>query len=90
MKKLSDIVSKNGFTYRMLQRTEKKALYAQYYQNTLIGFEVFLIRIRGAQFSYILNKTLPPAERFPGNEDFGRTAWSIQKYEDAIIRFNKL
>ena len=90
MIKLKDTVSKNGFAYKCVQRAQKKALYAQYHENTLIGFEVFKIRLRGTQFSHILNKSLPPAERFPSNEDFGKTAWSFRTLQDAMKKYAEI
>lgn len=90
MIKLKDTVSKNGFTYKCVQRDQKKALYAQYHDNTLIGFEVFKIRLRGIQYSYLLRKPLPPAERFPSNEDFGKTAWSFRTLQNALKKYEEL
>lgn len=90
MIKLKDTVSKNGFVYKCVQRAKKKALYAQYHKNTLIGLEVFKIRIRGTQFSHILNKSLLPAERFPSNEDFGKSAWTFRNFQDAINKYEEL
>lgn len=90
IKVLPKTIRKNGFCYILLTRTSKKALYAQYCENVLIGWEVFQIRVRGTQFSLLLNKYLDASERFPGNSDFGKTAWSIQNYQDALKKYQEL
>lgn len=90
IKPLPEILRKNGFTYFLVQRSPQKAIYRQTYENVPIAFEVFSIRVRGIQFSHILNKSLPPAERFPSNEDFGRTAWSYRTLEDAMRKYEEI
>jgi hypothetical protein len=90
MKKLKDTVSKNGFIYNCVQRTATKAIYQQTHENIQVGFEVFLIRVRGAQFSHLLHKSLPPSEKFPSNEDFGKTAWSYRSLQAAIKKYEEL
>ena len=90
MKGLSKEINRNGFQYFLLERTSKKAFYNQTLDNVQVGFEVFLIRIRGKRFSQFFNKSFDSSERFPGNEDFGKTAWSIQNYQDALKKYQEL
>jgi hypothetical protein len=90
MKRLSKEINRNGFQYFLLKRTPKKALYRQTLGNVQVGFEVFLIRVHGKQFSPLLNKSFDAAERFPGNEDFGRTAWSFMDYQKALKKYMEL
>lgn len=87
---LSETIMKNGFTYKLITRTTEKALYAQYKGNVLISCEVFQIKVRGTQFSPLLRKHLEPSERFPGNEDFGKTAWTYQTLEKALLKYYEL
>lgn len=87
---LPELIRKNGFTYKLITRTREKAIYAQYCENVLISYEVFQIRVRGAQFSPLLMKQIEAIERFPGNEDFGKTAWTYRNLEKAVIKFNEL
>lgn len=89
IKILPETISKSGFCYNLVTRTPKKAMYKQTYDNIPIAYEVFLIRIRGAHFSPLLGKSIYASERFPGNEDFGKTAWSIQNYQDALNKYNE-
>jgi hypothetical protein len=90
IKSLPEVIRKNGFTYFLVQRTLKKAIYRQAYDNVSIAFEVFEIRVRGVQYSSILGKSLPPAERFPSNEDFGKTAWSFRNLQTAIKKYEEI
>lgn len=87
---LPETISKNGFRYILLSRAPNKAFYKQTLDNVQVGFEVFLIRIRGTHFSPFLNQSVRAAERFPGNEDFGRTAWTFTEYQKAVEKYNEL
>jgi hypothetical protein len=89
-KVLPESLNKNGFCYILLQRGKNKAIYTQHYKNVLLSHEVFIIRTRGTRFSPLLNKTLEPSERFPSNDDFGKTAWSIRNYDAAIKKYQEL
>jgi hypothetical protein len=90
IKILPETINKNGFCYNLVTRTSKKAIYKQTFDNVQVGFEDFLIRVRGAQYSPLLNKYLEASERFPGNSDFGKTAWSITDYQNALEIYDKL
>jgi hypothetical protein len=90
IKELPETIKKNGFSYILLTRTPKKAFYAQYCENVLIGWEVFQIRVRGAQFSPLLRKSLDAYEKFPRNSDFGKTAWTFQYYEAALSKYQEI
>ena len=90
LKILPETIRKNGYTYVLLRRTSEKALYAQYQRNVLIAFETFRIRVQQSRFSILLNASQPSCERFPGNSDFGKTAWSFTEYQKAVEKYNKL
>lgn len=90
IKILPEIIRRNGFTYKLVTRTSEKAIYAQYCENVLTSWEVFQIRVRGTQFSPLLRKSLDASERFPGNEDFGKTAWTYRTLKKALIKYNEL
>jgi hypothetical protein len=38
----------------------------------------------------LFGKSYPAKEVFPGNENFGRNAWSCRTFEQAKIRFDRL
>lgn len=93
---LPDALRKNGFLYTLLMRTDKVAMYKQesydkiLSTHTLVGYEVFLIteqRERSFQ-----DRFFPRQERFPSNEDFGKTAWaySFWAYDRAYARYQSL
>jgi len=90
MKKLDEKYRKNEYEYRLHTRAEKKAIYYQYLGNRLLGYEVFKILVREASFSTLLNRHLPASEKFPSNEDFGKTAWSFSFEDRAMKKYNQL
>lgn len=90
VKRLPGEISKNGYLYILVQREERKAIYKQTYKDILVGYEVFKIRIQRARFSHMLGRSIPECERFPCNEDFGRTAWSCRDLNSALIRYNNI
>lgn len=90
IKVLPETINKNGFIYILVTRTPQKALYMQTLDGILIGYEVFLIGIRGAQNSSLLGKLINATERFPSNENFGKTAWSFMDLQNALHKYNEL
>jgi hypothetical protein len=87
IKKLNNEIKKNGYLYRLVERTETKALYAQ----EDYGFEVFKVK---------LSKPHPKAENdlklydkveiFPNDEDFGKIAWSYKSLDEAQKRYARI
>ena len=45
-------------------------------------FEVFLVQVSPATNAF--GKALPEREVYPGNEDFGKTAWSFREKKNAL------
>ena len=58
-----------GLTAKLIKRTDTKAMYYRW-DNV---YEVFKIHIDEPRESF--GKQYPKREIYPGNEDFGRTAW---------------
>lgn len=78
----------HGFDYTQVYRGTRSCLYRQTYQGKTVGFEVFIIT---NQPETILNGTFYPArERWPKDEDFGKTAWSFFSLKEASIKMNQL
>jgi len=81
MKKLEPELKKNGFLYKLVERTDNCAIYEQFDiddPNNVysVAFEVFEVRI--AKESSINGRIIEGGERFPGNEDFGsKKCWSF-------------
>lgn len=84
----SDKIRKNGFDYIKIRVGERSCIYAQLYEEKPIGFEVFIIKVQ--KESERFGKTFPAKFRFPGNEDFGKWAWSYRSLELAENKFNEL
>jgi len=88
MKQLPTELRKNGFNYKLVCRTDRKAVYCQYVNTNLQYYEVFIIRKHGD--IEIAGNKLEAAEQYPGDNDFGKTAWTCQTLEKAMERYNNL
>lgn len=79
--------------FKQVARNENFAVYERGYDGKIQGHEVFKIKIlkKGTQiFDKIVEED---TERYPGNNDFGRFAWSMTgkfSYEAAMHRFEQL
>lgn len=72
--RLPEVVSLNGtgipdLTAKLVKRTKTKAIYYRWDD----VWEVFRIKI--SEEAKIFDKTYHKREVYPGNEDFGKTAW---------------
>jgi len=102
--KLPRTKTKNGYTYNLVTRNDKAAIYEQRVEKDIngtvdltVGYEVFQILV-GRAYSLVQkygNKKgqvyqYPAAEKFPGNEDFGKWAWSFCTMPLAMSKFSEL
>lgn len=88
MKVLSDIIKKNGFTYKLHKREGNAAIYEQWDFDdpetpVLIAFEVFFVKI--AKDSEIKGNKIEGGERFPNDEAFGDWAWTYSAFYGSNI-----
>jgi len=96
MKKLENEITKRGFDYKLVKRTDKIALYELWTRGKdvlLAGHEVFLIIIAPAKTMEIKKviEHLPEREMFPPDSAFGVTAWSVGiDPKRALKRYNEL
>ena len=88
MKLLPEFLKKNGFTYTLLLRGQRSCIYEQHVTQEMTYFEVFINKVKPEQV--ILGRSYTEREVFPGNEDFGRTAWSYRDYKSAMKRYDVL
>lgn len=88
IKALPKQLRKNGYDYSQVLRGKSACIYAQHVSPNVIRYEVFKIKIKPA--ITINGKRIPPHERFPGNEDFGKWAWCCWDLVAAKKRFNEL
>jgi hypothetical protein len=78
----------HGFDYTQVSRDNRSCLYRQTLMGEPVGLEVFLISIQpGVTLNGV---TYQERERWPRDEDFGKTAWSYWTIEEAMERFNLL
>jgi len=80
-------IQKNGFLYKLYKKGEKAYMYEQSdpREDAFHAYEVFKIRIDKPK--EIFGIQLPEREKFPGNEDFGKWAWSCNQLDRALIKF---
>jgi hypothetical protein len=87
--KLPELVEISGtgiplLTAKLIKRTEDKAIYYRW-DNI---WEVFRVKIKGE--GQVFGKTYPRREVYPGNEDFGVTAWCYREEKNAEMRYNNI
>ena len=90
MKTLPKTLKKNSFVYTQIERTESKAIYSQYCPDAerIVAYEVFIIRKhKGYE---IAGKHIEPAETYPHNEAFGKTAWKVRDISKAMEKYRNL
>lgn len=87
MEILANEIRKNGFIYTLHKKGEKTYIYQQYCPETerVMGWEVFQIKVDKPKV--VFGVELGEREIFPGNEDFGKWAWSYSSYDKASEKF---
>lgn len=89
MEPLPDEVQVNGtgipeLTARLVRRHKKLCLD----ERSDDVFEVLIVKVQKER--EIFGKTYPTKEVYPGNEDFGVTAWCYKDRKEAEKKFNRL
>ena len=84
MKKLPLKWRANRYNYTQIARTEKKAMY----KSDGDFYEVFIIKVRPKET--IFGREYPQREAYPGNEDFGKTAWCFSNKKNALRKYEEL
>ncbi len=92
MKKLEDIVRKDGNLYTLIKRTNDIASYSVDRKGIRIGYAVFIVKqqkemdlvMGGVKIHY------EHKEIFPGANAYGKFAWYYNRIEDAEKKFNYL
>jgi len=85
---LPEEIRKNTYLYKFYKRGERAMMYEQIEPSTgqTVGFEIFKRKIDKPKVVFGIQ--LNEREIFPGNEDFGKWAWSITDEGRALERFN--
>ena len=79
---------KNGSDYTQLLREGRLCIYERMVVEDLKYYEVFIVQVKPERS--LFGKDYSACEVFPRNEDFGKTAWCCQNFEQALYRFNGL
>jgi len=87
---LPEEIRKNTYLYKFYKRGEKAMMYEQIEPSTgdTVGYEIFKRKIDKPKVVFGIQ--LNEREIFPGNEDFGKWAWSITDEDRALERFNSI
>lgn len=96
--RLPQVKVKNGYQYDLISRTNKAAMYKMVNvkepSDVSIHYEVFRILI--TQPCTLINKSngkayeYGAAEKFPGNNDFGVSAWCFNSEEAATQKYEAI
>ena len=95
MEKLDIKIQKNGFTYKLMCRTDKVALYSQHHPrgDSLAAYEVFRVQKQGGHESVLKsgqNIVYVEKELFPRDEHFGYSAWTYKRFKGARDKYDEL
>ena len=88
MRTLQPSHTKNGFTYYLVARNDKAAIFAQYDGNRFVSYEVG--KVKNVKESTIKGNTIEAGESFWSNEDFGVIAWAIHDLIRAVERYHEI
>ena len=97
---LPDKLRKNGFDYELVVREPRKCVYMQC-KGSIIAYEVFLTKISLYRDAMMRMKNKLGTknkvdglkeyrEVFPGDEDFGKRAWTYPTLENAMLAYDGL
>ncbi len=78
---------KNGYSYTLYLRTDFEAIYAQWYGNELISYEVF--KIKRIPDKTVKGKLIKAHKKFLKEKDFGYTAWNYTNIDGANKKYNE-
>ena len=90
MEPLKEHYRRNGYDYHMVQRNAHTAMFRQADGRRTVAYEVGWIKVQKEDALLPNGTCMPAGERFWGNEDIGRIAYSILDKSRAEQRFNEL
>lgn len=85
MKKLEDIVHKDGNVYNRIMREDNVALYDVFRDDIFLGFTVFIVKeqkettMKMKNNGVMVDVKLEHKEVFPGESKYGTSAWFLGK-----------
>jgi hypothetical protein len=90
MKKLSETIKHDSYILKLVLRSDKKAIYAKYWGDTLTTYEVIKIKIRPSKYSTFLKAQEPEREKYPSTEQWGNMGWTYRSEEEALEKYNQI
>jgi len=89
--KLPETIHKHGNDYKLVKRNDKAAMYEQYCNDLLIGYEVFIVKVN-PEFKWPNGTVNSAKEAFPHDEAFGTWAWCYMAKErkEADLRYEEI
>ena len=95
IKLIPEAFGKNGYKYRLLERSTAVALYEQLDGGAVVGYEVHKIRARKLTPTALGDKKYigmgyTHTEYLASNEDFGMYGWSFDTLQMAKMKFTEL
>lgn len=88
MEPLSTRIEHTGFTLTQVRRDGNFAVYAQSRGGRVTSYEVIEVQRRKAET--IAGRAYPEREAYPGNELWGRAAWTVMDRHEALERLANL
>lgn len=86
---LPHIFNRNSHIYSLYQRGIQTVIYTQCIDNSLVGYEVFKIRIQ-SKHTLPDGKIVSAKEKLPNDENFGVWAFAYRTLDKAIQKFEEL
>jgi hypothetical protein len=98
---LPEELRKNGFDYKLIKRENHKCIYSQSNNHSVVGYEVFKTKIMPHRARMIKLKEQTGRgnnpellkeykEIFPGDEEFGKRAWTFNNLGNALMVYQDL
>lgn len=90
MQKLPVYFKKYGYTFKLIVREAKKAIYAQYDNDQLMAYEVIKIRVRPQRYNAFLKRNEPEREIYPSKEQWGIMGGTYKTWKKAMEKYSEL
>ncbi len=90
MRKLPPTFNKYGYTFKLIVRSQFKAIYGQYMDEALIAYEIIKIRVRPPRYNHFLNREEPATEIYPSTSQWSKMGWTSWPWERALRKYNQI
>ena len=82
--------NKYGYTFQLLAREAKKAIYAQSYNDHIVAYEIIKIRVRPPRYNAFMKRIEPEREVYPSSEQWGTKGWTYKTWKIALEKYNNM